>query len=54
MTDQSAMKAIEHAMVAMAYTESESLPAHWDKDILFDMRDESTTESEGEERASTQ
>ena len=45
-TDQSAMKAIEHAM---AYTESENLPAHWDKDILFDMRDESTTESEGED-----
>ena len=45
-TDQSAMKAIEHAM---AYNESESLPAHWDKDILFDMRDESTTESEGED-----
>ena len=45
-TDQGAVKAIEHAI---AYIESENLPVHWDKDILFDMRDESTTEGESED-----
>ena len=45
-TDQSTVNAIEHALL---YLENESLPVHWDRDILFDMRDESTTEGESED-----
>ena len=46
-SDQSMLKAIEHAEAYLH--DRETLPVHWDKDILFDMRDESTTEGESED-----
>ena len=46
-SDSAMLKALEHAQAYIS--NNENLPVHWDKEILLEMRDESTTEGESED-----
>ena len=46
-SDSAMLKALEHAQAYIS--NNENLPVHWDKEILLEMRDESTTEGESDD-----
>ena len=46
-SDSAMIKALEHAQAYI--NNNETLPVHWDKEILLEMREESTTEGESED-----
>jgi hypothetical protein len=42
------VRAVENAL---AFLDDDVLPVHWDREILFNMREESSTEGSSEEEA---
>ena len=47
-TEPALVRAVENAL---AFLDDDVLPVHWDREILFNMREESSTEGSSEEEA---